>query len=94
MNAHDLLDAVGACGYRVTVTPTGAPRLVKRDPGAAPVPGELLQLLRDRRGEVLESLIGCEECGRAVCEEDAAALAEINPLCGETACPYRRRERR
>ncbi len=93
MTPGELVEAVEAAGFRVRVRTDGTPELQRA--GGACVPPELLEQLKARRHEVVHYLTACEQCDRAVAsDEDRARLAQVNPFCGLTECPYREKRKR
>jgi hypothetical protein len=90
----ELVEAVEAAGFRVRVRADGTPELRKVGTGAC-LPTDLLEQLKARRHEVVHYLTACEACDRAVAsDEDRARLAQVNPFCGLTECPYRAQRKR
>lgn len=76
MTAAELIEEVGAAGYRIDLDLAGRPQLVKVWAKECLSP-ELLAALKANREQVIELLSQCEVCGRCVAsEEDRARMVD------------------
>ena len=69
MTAPELIEEVGALGFRIDLTADGRPQLVKVWAKTYPPP-EVLDALKANRDAVIEQLSQCEVCGRCVVSDE------------------------
>lgn len=82
MTAPELIEEVGALGYRIDLTADGRPQLVKVWAKGC-LPPELLDALKANRDAVIGLLSQCEVCGRCVVSDEDRERMRDPAFCTE-----------